>query len=178
MCCEHFRSCMHALSLHDIIAASNSTLHVCAGTSSAGTKCGMSSPSTPISTIHAYQRLHVIPICTYRPHHGLFSSHDAPFSSHHGPFSSHHEPFSSHDAPLSSLRGMPFPNQYMKLYNASAHAVKAVHPSLRVGGPATMQLLDVVEFVQQASDPCYALSRFATVPDMNPMYWSIKKLLI
>lgn len=42
--------------------------------------------------------------------------------------------------------GMPFPGTYMKLYNASSHAIKAVDSQLRVGGPATMQLLDVAEF--------------------------------
>ena len=78
---------------------------------------------THVPAIHVYQHPHAMAICTH----------------------------CSHDAPFSSVRGMPFPNKYMKLYNASAHAVKAVHPTLRVGGPATMQLLDVVQFVQQAS---------------------------
>lgn len=44
------------------------------------------------------------------------------------------------------LWGMPFPGTYMTLYNASSHAIKAVDPQLKVGGPATMQLLDVAEF--------------------------------
>eukprot|EP00965_Chrysotila_dentata_P134993 4464945-Pleurochrysis_carterae.AAC.4 len=35
------------------------------------------------------------------------------------------------------LWGMSFPHEYMALYEASATAVKRVHPSLRVGGPAT-----------------------------------------
>ena len=41
---------------------------------------------------------------------------------------------------LSELWGMPFPDPYMDLYNASALAVKGVNPSYRVGGPATAQL--------------------------------------
>jgi hypothetical protein len=35
---------------------------------------------------------------------------------------------------------MDYPGNYMALYNASAMAVKSVHPSLRIGGPATMQV--------------------------------------
>ena len=35
----------------------------------------------------------------------------------------------------------------MALYNASWHAIKAVSPQLSVGGPATMELLDVPEFI-------------------------------
>ena len=35
------------------------------------------------------------------------------------------------------LWGLRWPDQYMGLYAASAKAVKAVHASLRVGGPAT-----------------------------------------
>ena len=38
------------------------------------------------------------------------------------------------------LWGMDYPGNYFKLYNASAAALKSVHPSLRVGGPATMQV--------------------------------------
>ena len=38
------------------------------------------------------------------------------------------------------LWGVPYPEPYMVLYNASARAVKAVHPSLLVGGPATAVL--------------------------------------
>jgi xylan 1,4-beta-xylosidase len=46
------------------------------------------------------------------------------------------------------LWGMPFRGgDYMRLYNASAHAVKAVDSQIRVGGPATAQLGDVPEFV-------------------------------
>ena len=39
---------------------------------------------------------------------------------------------------------------YMALYNASHHAIKAVSPRLSVGGPATMELLDVDTFIQSA----------------------------
>lgn len=42
------------------------------------------------------------------------------------------------------LWGMPFPETYMKLYNASAAAIKAVDPSYKVGGPATAQLAGVL----------------------------------
>jgi xylan 1,4-beta-xylosidase len=35
----------------------------------------------------------------------------------------------------------------MKLYNSSAHAIKAVDSSILVGGPATAGLADVPEFV-------------------------------
>ena len=37
-------------------------------------------------------------------------------------------------------RGMEFPKDYMALYNASAHALKSVDASLKVGGPATAGL--------------------------------------
>ena len=47
------------------------------------------------------------------------------------------------------LWGMPFPDDYMALYNASARALKAVHPSLRVGGPATAVLQHVADFVAE-----------------------------
>lgn len=43
--------------------------------------------------------------------------------------------------------GVSFPQPYMQLYNASAAALKGVSPRLRVGGPATMQTLDVGEFI-------------------------------
>ena len=49
------------------------------------------------------------------------------------------------------LWGMPFPETYMKLYNASSRAVKAVSPRLKVGGPATAQLLDLEDFVEAAT---------------------------
>ena len=47
--------------------------------------------------------------------------------------------------------GMPFPHPYMTLYSTAAAALKAVHPSLRVGGPATMCLEDVATFVGNAT---------------------------
>jgi len=40
--------------------------------------------------------------------------------------------------------------QYMTLFNASSKALKDVHSSLRVGGPATMQLLNVEDFIVAA----------------------------
>ena len=39
------------------------------------------------------------------------------------------------------------PPAYMSLFNASSAALKDVSPKLRVGGPATMQLLDVEDFL-------------------------------
>ena len=47
---------------------------------------------------------------------------------------------------------MPFPGTYMTLYNASSHAIKSVNSQLRVGGPATAQLLDVKEFHDRATE--------------------------
>ena len=44
------------------------------------------------------------------------------------------------------LWGVPYPEPYLQLYNASARAVKAVHPSLLVGGPATAVLEHVKDF--------------------------------
>lgn len=38
------------------------------------------------------------------------------------------------------LWGMPFPSDYIPLYNASARAIKDVDPQIPVGGPATMQV--------------------------------------
>jgi hypothetical protein len=48
--------------------------------------------------------------------------------------------------------GMPFPGTYMTLYNASAHAIKSVDSQLKVGGPATAQLLDVKDFHDRAME--------------------------
>ena len=69
---------------------------------------------------------------------------------------------------------MSYPDPYMDLYNASAHvkhtsklpllvilgsdwthcfcfqAIKAVSPSLKIGGPATMQTQHLVDFVNRA----------------------------
>ena len=60
------------------------------------------------------------------------------------------------DTPLlpggrNEMWGMPFPHPYMTLYSTAAAALKAVHPSLRVGGPATMCLEDVATFVGNAT---------------------------
>ena len=41
---------------------------------------------------------------------------------------------------VTELWGMPFPQDYMPLYNASAVAIKSVDERLMVGGPATMQV--------------------------------------
>lgn len=46
------------------------------------------------------------------------------------------------------LWGMPFPQDYMRLYNASVLAIKAVDSQIAVGGPATMQVQYVADFVQ------------------------------
>ena len=46
--------------------------------------------------------------------------------------------------------GIPFPDPYMSLYNASALALKSVDKALKVGGPATMQTLYVAEFIEAA----------------------------
>ena len=43
---------------------------------------------------------------------------------------------------------MAFPQDYMALYNASAHALKAVSPLLKVGGPATAGLDHLADFVE------------------------------
>jgi beta-xylosidase len=40
------------------------------------------------------------------------------------------------------------PDVYMAMYNASAVGLKAVHPGLRVGGPATAQTQYVADFVK------------------------------
>jgi hypothetical protein len=41
--------------------------------------------------------------------------------------------------------------RYMKLFNASSRGLKAVDPSLRVGGPATMQTQFVPDFIANAT---------------------------
>jgi hypothetical protein len=48
------------------------------------------------------------------------------------------------------LWGMPFPQDYMRLYNASARAVKSIGADLRVGGPATARLEDLQGFISHA----------------------------
>ena len=47
--------------------------------------------------------------------------------------------------------GFEFPHPYLELYEASATAFKAVSPRLRVGGPSTMQTLNVGDFVSAAN---------------------------
>jgi xylan 1,4-beta-xylosidase len=42
---------------------------------------------------------------------------------------------------------MDFGETYMHLFNASFHALKDVSPKLRVGGPATMELRSVSDFL-------------------------------
>ena len=43
------------------------------------------------------------------------------------------------------------PSEYLPLYNASARALKSVHPTLRVGGPATATLAHLVDFASRAA---------------------------
>ena len=45
------------------------------------------------------------------------------------------------------LWGMSYPHPYLDLYNASARALKDVHPTMQVGGPATAGIQDVQAFV-------------------------------
>jgi xylan 1,4-beta-xylosidase len=47
--------------------------------------------------------------------------------------------------------GMPFPQPYLTLFNASSRAVKSVDPSFRIGGPASANLAHVQDFVQAAT---------------------------
>ena len=44
------------------------------------------------------------------------------------------------------------PPDYMKLFSASSAALKSVSPKLRVGGPATMQLFDVEDFLARCEE--------------------------
>jgi xylan 1,4-beta-xylosidase len=44
--------------------------------------------------------------------------------------------------------GKPAQSTYFQLYDAAAHAIKAEHPSLRVGGPATAQAAWIPEFIR------------------------------
>jgi hypothetical protein len=83
----------------------------------------------------------------------------------HAPVSSARRPLASHPACSilnytlcgarrvgdSEMWGVPFPEPYMSLYNASAVALKAVSPFLKVGGPATMQTLDIAGFIANCS---------------------------
>jgi xylan 1,4-beta-xylosidase len=81
--------------------------------------------------------------------------------------------------------GMDYPHPYLDLYNASAMAIKSVHPSLQVGGPATAGLQYVqdfvddtkkmnipVDFVSTHSYPSDGYCRTTTDPDCF-----VKKLL-
>ncbi|EGD74675.1 hypothetical protein PTSG_12384 [Salpingoeca rosetta] len=47
--------------------------------------------------------------------------------------------------------GIAYPFPYLNLYNATATALKSVHPSLKVGGPATMQVQHVADFIHNTS---------------------------
>ena len=49
------------------------------------------------------------------------------------------------------IGGVSYPAQYEPLYNASATALKAVHPSLRVGGPATATLAHLEDFATRCT---------------------------
>ena len=46
---------------------------------------------------------------------------------------------------------MPYPSAYVPLYNASARALKAVHPSLRVGGPASANLENIADLLAEVA---------------------------
>ena len=43
--------------------------------------------------------------------------------------------------------GVQYPTAYLPLYNASARALKAVHETLRVGGPLTIQTQHVEDLI-------------------------------
>merc|ERR1719238_78948 len=45
------------------------------------------------------------------------------------------------------LWGMPYPTQYLQLYDASRAAIKSVDSQLQIGGPVTMQCQYISEFV-------------------------------
>lgn len=53
--------------------------------------------------------------------------------------------------PQAFLGGMGYPSAYLPLYNASATALRAVAPELRVGGPATAALAHLTHFVSWAT---------------------------
>lgn len=50
------------------------------------------------------------------------------------------------------LWGMDYPGSYLPLYNASAMAVKAVDSEIKVGGPATMQLGFLPDFLNACKE--------------------------
>ena len=69
------------------------------------------------------------------------------------------------------LWGLSWPHDYLALYNASARAIKAVHPSLRVGGPATAALAHVADFVDACEKlglPCAPLTLSIRHPILYP----------
>ena len=51
---------------------------------------------------------------------------------------------------------MSFGDTYIQLFNTSRSALKAVSPRLRVGGPATMELRSVAEFLAAFPDADFA----------------------
>ena len=53
--------------------------------------------------------------------------------------------------PCPWIGGVDYPAQYEPLYNASATALKSVHPQLQVGGPATATLMHLVDFATRAT---------------------------
>jgi hypothetical protein len=48
----------------------------------------------------------------------------------------------------------------MALYNQTAHAIKSVDKAIKVGGPATAQLLDVKQFHGKTTPPPPPATRF------------------
>ena len=63
----------------------------------------------------------------------------------------------------------------MQLYNASARAVKDVHPSLKVGGPATAGLTDLPAFVAACAGQCTRPFLEHIAPGCAPIYLFILK---
>ena len=50
------------------------------------------------------------------------------------------------------IGGVDYPGQYLPLYNASARALKSVDAELRVGGPATSELLYLDDFARRTAE--------------------------
>ena len=67
---------------------------------------------------------------------------DIPQREHGTPLAPH-----CHLCAIAELWGMSYPHPYLELYNSSALAIKAVHPTLQVGGPATAGLAHVQDFI-------------------------------
>ena len=72
--------------------------------------------------------------------------------------------------------GIDFPAQYMPLYNASAVAVRSVDAAYRVGGPTTMELLDIPAFYNMSQEyggadyvttHCYPIDQCPGNPDRD-----------